>query len=1120
MESQNKFYLVHFIENHTSNINLNLNIFDNNQNLETEIISTKNIKKNNINYTSVVYCIKIPASEIETIIQLKEENNEGSIYEKKLSNKEYEMNDKKKYIFLFGIEFKNISNSESSKMITLEMYEEFQIYLQIFREKYNISRETEENDDLIRSLKKFVFGNTKKFDFFLYIAILSEIFYSSTLFYPALRSFIYENLLENTNPDEEKIKKSKDIINKYFDELELILKNIKENLREKAEEKLNMIILYFYYLFQKEKFYSILKSNKKEKFNKIISDHHSFFPTFFPKVNEFTNETKNVDEIKKYLLSIENCFELVNIIYFNIEHILNKYKEKLEELKKMKNNKDSQIQDIYIQMDNYIGPNNEDDLNKILQIIQEILKYELKKNVKFINFSPKYFENFVKFSYENNLDNLIFLKNIIDNFLKKIDNSFKINDLDEKIHRTGIKLINDNVMNNFQILDFIENDIFYSNKIYESSKERDLNILKKLNIEEIKEDFIEKWKKIKLGEICQKQEEKLFNILCSLITKFSQIDLLIKLLYENDQFDKRKTIKVIVDTFNKKFINQKKELSSKYEIFVNLIKYLDKNQFQLDEFFSNLDKNLLLDIILNTLKTKYDISTDSLNSICDFIEIIAKNAEHNMLQKIFSVLNEDNNRILNKLTRFEVEDKDFLKVEETFKLKLFKELLSRDYFSQKGENNIFINMSLKNLESIKYKFSSGSFTYNELYNLLNEENNDTFLKRICLLYLIKDSDIDLLKKDPRSDYNKICILMINMINQNFNERKKIIQSLELILKDLNYFFPISCKNEIEELENYINKIKNKYLNVRIDKEDNDNIKDYYYYKSHFLQKAEERASLINSIIFNKIYEEEKLTQKNDEELILDKAKLKFKELGEIFNENNNDSNPLYFKYIKLFNNTKNDEIIIEIKNLASIFKFDIEEKEIEKIIDKLILLKDRDKILSIARALIIFIKKTNVEEEEYTGIINGIIESINEELERECINMGLDLLKTLGVDLNDKRKENYFPNVLLKMTQKPEIIEFLINRNNKDIKLFKEIENNNDNKLLTKKDIIGFEKCVEFMNKIVSPEGEKNITDNDLVHKAISLSENNFELEIYLNNFIEHFEQIKEFINKNEIKKN
>ena len=788
--------------------------------------------------------------------------------------------------------------------------------------------------------------------------------------------------------------------------------------------------------------------------------------------------------------------------------------EKFEELKINNNQK----QDLYIQMDNYIGPNKEDDLNKILKIIQEILNYELKKNVKFINFSPKYFENFIKFSYEKNLDNLIFLKNIINNFLKKIDTSFKINDLDEKFHRTGIKLINDNAMNNFQILDFIENDIYYSNKIYESSNERDFNILKKLNIEEIKEDFLEKWKKIKLGEMCQKQEEKFYNIICSLITKFSQIDLLIKLLYENVQFDKRKTIKAIVNAFTKKFLNcPTKELYKNYLIIVELIYYLDKNQFQLDEFLTilekNLNKDLLLDIILNILKNKSDISTDSLNSICDFIEIVAKDSGPNMFQKIFFILNEDK-RILNKLTRLVVEEKDFLEGEETFKLKLFKELLSQDYFSPKRENNIFIKMTLNNLESIKHKFNSGSLTYNELCILLKGESNDILSERLCLLYLIKDSDIDLFKEDPKSDYNTKFTPSRELMCKNVNERREIIHYLELILKDLKYFFPNKCKNEIVELEDYINKIKNEYLNAPFDKNDKDNVKNYIYFENHYLQKEEERALLINNILFNRIYEIEKLKTKNDEIFILDEAMLKFKELREIFNENINDSNPIYLKCIKLFKSRTNDEMKLEIKKLAKIFKIKIEEKKVEKIIDKLILSLERDKNISIAQALITFINEANVIKEEYTDAIKAIIQSYSENLELEHINMCLDLFKTLGIDPNDKRKDNCFPNILLNLAKKPEIIQFLMNRKNEDIKLLKEIENSNSNKLLTTKDIFDFEKCVEFMKKIKNPEETINMTDFDLVQKTISLSEKYFELEIYLDNFIEHFEQIKNLLTK------
>ena len=100
MDIKNKFFLVHFIENHISNINFNLNLFGKNSNFETEIISKKNFKKNNFNYTSVLYCIKIPnpSPEFEAIIQFKEENDEVNIYRKKLSSSEIKLNVKNQYI--------------------------------------------------------------------------------------------------------------------------------------------------------------------------------------------------------------------------------------------------------------------------------------------------------------------------------------------------------------------------------------------------------------------------------------------------------------------------------------------------------------------------------------------------------------------------------------------------------------------------------------------------------------------------------------------------------------------------------------------------------------------------------------------------------------------------------------------------------------------------------------------------------------------------------------------------------------------------------------------------------------------------------------------------------------
>ena len=128
--------------------------------------------------------------------------------------------------------------------------------------------------------------------------------------------------------------------------------------------------------------------------------------------------------------------------------------------------------------------------------------------------------------------------------------------------------------------------------------------------------------------------------------------------------------------------------------------------------------------------------------------------------------------------------------------------------------------------------------------------------------------------------------------------------------------------------------------------------------------------------------------------------------------------------------------------------------------------------------------------------------------------MCLDIFNSLGIDLKDKRKKNCFTNILLKLTQKPEIIKFLLNKKYEDCRVLQEMVNNNDDNFLTTSDIIDFEKCVEFMNKIGSPEEIKNMTDSELVQKFFSLSDNYIELEIYLNNFIEHFEQIKKLIKR------
>ena len=105
--------------------------------------------------------------------------------------------------------------------------------------------------------------------------------------------------------------------------------------------------------------------------------------------------------------------------------------------------------------------------------------------------------------------------------MKRIDKSFKIKNLEKKINKTGIKYINNDLMNNNQILDFIRKDIYFSDKIYERSEERDINIFKKFNLEKIDNEFCLNWNQIKWKELVKGQEQKFLEIISSLVIKIS-----------------------------------------------------------------------------------------------------------------------------------------------------------------------------------------------------------------------------------------------------------------------------------------------------------------------------------------------------------------------------------------------------------------------------------------------------------------------------------------------------------------------------------------------------------------------------------------------------------------------
>ena len=136
---------------------------------------------------------------------------------------------------------------------------------------------------------------------------------------------------------------------------------------------------------------------------------------------------------------------------------------------------------------------------------------------------------------------------------------------------------------------------------------------------------------------------------------------------------------------------------------------------------------------------------------------------------------------------------------------------------------------------------------------------------------------------------------------------------------LNYFYLFYIKKhekdilelvEIFEKLGTINMFKNKELNERI-----------YFYENNYLQKAQERIKMSNSILFKYFYVKETINNKNDEEKQLNESIKKFQNMKNILKENIDiiDENLINI-FINIFRNKEDKAIREEIITLIDIFK--------------------------------------------------------------------------------------------------------------------------------------------------------------------------------------------------------
>ena len=362
--------------------------------------------------------------------------------------------------------------------------------------------------------------------------------------------------------------------------------------------------------------------------------------------------------------------------------------------------------------------------------------------------------------------------------------------------------------------------------------------------------------------------------------------------------------------------------------------------------------------------------------------------------------------------------------------------------------------------------------------------------------------------NSKKDYQEIRENLNNILSDcktrqiQFN----LLSNIKLISKYFVDFYPNIHSEDIKKIQKII-----------VSLEDNDlNYFEKYYKKDYdkyikYLNEAENSLEKRSNEFYNIISIDSKKTYEKDDLKCLEETENKFNKLRNLFEENGIDKidEKILALCSKLFNK-KEIEISSQIKKLIKIFKVPKENYNIDNLKNDILLISKREYILNAASSLIFFIDQTGARKGDYSSRIKKIMTSLKENTNISSLKQNIEQLQELDLDLINEGK-NYI-NILIKLSQKEEIIKFLFNITIQDCHNLKEILSENNYSFITLDELSDIEKCVEFFKSLGNLDDLKLKYDEEIIKlfkENVSKTENE---KIIMNfyRFVDNFNKIKD----------
>ena len=1003
-------------------------------------------------------------------------------------------NNKNNFIYDLKFESNNWFNSAAPVALYLKHSEQFNYYHLLLKE-LKIKIDDKLSEALILDTQNFFVGQDKKFYFDFFLDVFKFCF-KLKIVRPLLMAFKQEKVMI---PDKINVKFYSSLLNLISQKLEIINKNA-----PKIEKHFFFLLLFFKMHYEKETIKDLLKRKEIWKYilEILIVNSNIFKEIEIP--DELLNEllkSNNLtpDKLKNILSYINSLEKMLIFLNNNYDFIFNI----------CKNNK------VTINLSNYISLKQKDNFNNIAIELEKLINNQKNREL-FILINKELWDSFINNYNKKDYKKLILIKKTLESY-KKIDKNLArnyTNNIDYKIHDTGVELINQGKIKNNDLLEFIENDIYIKDlKTHPNIIYRPISILEKgLDIENLNKEFYEKWKNLHIFELFKNHKLNFHKVIINKINSMKNFKILyyiFDLYNKNNEFDRQAT-QILSQKFQSLLITYKKEDCPDFvpvsALLINLIdtKTNIKKKFLKDVIEkSSLPMEIIFQIYIYLLNN-YTTSNEIIDCI---IEYFTKNKGVLKVENILFLLNRLESEkiikeILNQINTFVLKEKDIFNIEEeTDSFKLFKGIQEENLKNKlkrypKIENtNYFSNIS-KVKQDVSYNLLNGIIKYNIIYPWWsNQEKREILKERIKVLFFNEE----ILEKWE------------NSIKSFYFSNREILSSIKNILLVLNDFYPISQKDNIKQFDDLENQIKNGLLKD-IQKINKNHLEGFI---NNIVPDYEKKKKLRDSLFFLKIFhskkEEEKNSRKSEEKIFTETEK-DFEKLILLFKENWVTQIDEYIinDCYKVIKESTDNQIKSELNKIKKYFNLkNIEDNKIVTIVNELIIFSKKEEIFSIVNSCLSFIKDLDSEETNFSAKLKEIGNEITQSLSIEKINEYCEFLEKNEIKiLAPKPEDKDLMNFLNMLYITKGSLKLIISLKEEDCRYLQEVAFDLDNCFITSVEIQEMSKCSNFIRNLNI--ANNNTPDIEIISKLKkALIEYNNILP-YFQSYTTHYSQIKD----------